>query len=559
LIGLVGAAACLAACGGGIGQDTGEARNLPYAEASVEAHAILAVANDISHDEAAFDGAIGLDRRAAKGLIVQRQAGVFTSLAQLYAVPYCKASCLSDLLEYAATHGIYTLPQIDVVFSPQPIESSHLTRVAQLIDGAQETIDIAMYSYSSRDPVRGALERAAERGVAIRFLANSDLAKNEQKSGGLEDMGIDVRRVTKIMHHKYAIVDGPRSDDTLERAASAQVATGSANWSSSAATRYDENTLFFTGYPELSLRLQHEFDVLWAGSKDVVYHALEWDTVRAASIQSHFPVYETDKQHVFLTSANFAPTSSSGWSKLGTTVVTDELVAAIGRATESLQIATGHFVSLPIAQAVVDALAARPQLEVDIVLDCQETSKQGEIGDLKSAIESAGGHISYKCNTYRWHYKYAQQMHHKYMIVDGLQLYTGSLNFSDNAESNSFENMLLFQAAEHDSLIASFEENFALVAQYGHAGDAAALAELEADISGGDTVPLNWYTPISMSLATFGELKSLIRSECPATQSWSGTGPANTYNKHFTQHPEWFATCHKSGYPWPDVPEDQRL
>lgn len=559
LLSLLCAVASLTGCGDSIGQDVGAASDVPYAEGSVEAHAILAVANDVSNDVAAFDDAIGLDRRAATRLVDHREGRVFTALAQLYEVPYCKASCLSHLLEYADQQGLYTQPEVATIFSPQPIETSHLARVAELIDGAMDTVDIAMYSYSSRDPIRGALQRARERGVVIRFLANTDLAKNEQKCAPLEEMGIDVRRVTKIMHHKYAIIDGPRTDETLERGMNAWVASGSANWSSSAATRYDENTLFFRGYPELTLRMQHEFDVLWAGSKDIVYEDLPWDTTRAEAIVDHFAAYESQNHHVVFTSANFSPTATSGWSNLGTTTVTNVIVEAIGRAQQSLKIATGHFVSLPIAKAVANALVKHPELQVDVVLDCQETSKGGDIGELKSAIEASGGRIRYKCNTYRWHYKYAQQMHHKYLIVDGAQLYTGSLNFSDNAESNTFENMLMFQGKEHASLIASFENNFAMVNEYGHADEFAALDQLKADVVGGDTVPLTWYAPISMSLDTFDELKSLIRSECPATQSWSGTGPANTYNKHFTQNPNWFETCHKTGYPWPEVPEEMRL
>ncbi len=565
--------ATLAACvGDDVGSDVSESNQIPYAEGSAEARAILQVANDQTLGVEQFDSSehVGLNARAAENIVAYRDGdpatadddNFFDSLKELFSVSYCKKSCLNKLLAYAKLTGIYSENgNISVLFSPQASENSHLARIAEIIDNeADETIDIAMYSYSHQDPVRSALQRALDRGVKIRFMANSDLANSSSKGGGLENMGIDVRRVTKIMHHKLAIIDGPRDNDTLGRAGSAYIITGSGNWSSSAATLYDENTLFMTGYPELALRLQRDFDTLWAGSKDVVYNdSLVWDQTRGDITDGLIAENDDPNTHALLTSFNFAPTSSQGWSVLGTTVVTDALVEAIGRAEHSLHVATGHFLNEPIAQAIVDQLEAYPDLEVDIILDCQETSKSGTIATLKNKIESLGGHIGYKCNTYRWHYKFAKQMHHKYMVIDEHTLYTGSLNFSLNAETNTFENMLMFTGAEHSGLVASYLQNHTSVRSYGQQDNGAALQELKDDIATGDTVPLNWYTAISMDLDTFRDLKDAIRERCPATKSWEQTGEAKTYNKYFNSSPHWFSECHTTGYAWPKVPEDMRI
>src|SRR6478672_7311835 len=59
----------------------------------------------------------------------------------------------------------------DVVFSPQPAESSHTARIAKLIDGAKGSIDIAIYSYSDAR-IADALKRAVDRGVKVRFIFN---------------------------------------------------------------------------------------------------------------------------------------------------------------------------------------------------------------------------------------------------------------------------------------------------------------------------------------------------------------------------------------------------
>ena len=69
--------------------------------------------------------------------------------------------------------------------------------------------------------------------------------------------------------------------EVIDFAQTARLISGSGNWSSSAGSIYDENTLFMNGYAELTLRLQRDFDKLWAGSKDVAYQALPFDDTRA--------------------------------------------------------------------------------------------------------------------------------------------------------------------------------------------------------------------------------------------------------------------------------------
>ncbi|MCA9623136.1 MAG: hypothetical protein KC731_29155, partial [Myxococcales bacterium] len=413
----------LAACGGADTESgVQDATSMPYADGTPEAAAILAVANDKSLDLVAFDEEVGLHKTAAKNLIAYRDGDPetdaddhrFAELRDLWSISYCKTSCFESLLAYAKDHGLYGgNGNISVVFSPQQNpDEQHLAKIAKLIDDeADETIDIALYSYSHSGPIRDAIERALDRGVKIRFLADTDLANSASKGGALEEIGIDVRRVTKIMHHKFAIIDGPRDDDSLDRAMSAHVVSGSANWSSSAGSLYDENTLFMTGYPEIALRLQRDFDTLWAGSKDKVWQSFEWDQTRGNITDALIAQYDDPNTDVFLTSFNFKPTSSGGWSVLGTSVVTDELVKAIHTAETSIHVASGHFINLPVAQAILDVKTQRPDVEVDIILDCQEIPRDGEIVALKAAIEAAGGTIQYKCNTFRWHYKYAMEMH----------------------------------------------------------------------------------------------------------------------------------------------------
>ena len=53
------------------------------------------------------------------------------------------------------------------------------------------------------------------------------------------------------------------------------------------------------------------------------------------------------------------------------------------------------------------------------------------------------------------------QMHHKYMVIDGDELWTGSFNLSDNAEHNTMENMLDFRGPGlAPTSSAAYEGNF---------------------------------------------------------------------------------------------------
>lgn len=566
VFGLLGAVLSGVACSDDVGSDAQNQAQIPFAEGSPEAIAVLAVANDQALDFEAYDVDVALHKKAAQNLVAHRDGdpetteddNLFDDLNELWGVSYCKSTCFGKLLSYAKDNGYFGNGAGEdhaVVFSPQTdTNETHLAKVAAMIDGAEHSIDIAMYSYSHQDPIKSALERAKAKGVKIRFLANTDLANSSSKGGKLEtELGIDVRRVTKIMHHKFAIIDGPRDDESLGRASTARIASGSANWSGSAANRYDENTLFLEGYTELALRMQRDFDTLWAGSKDVVFNAsLTFDPTRANITDELIAEHEDPNVHAYFTSGNFKARSNGSWSSLGTTVVTDRLVQGILSAEQSLEIASGHFVSEPIAQAVVDAMTANPGLQVRIVLDCQEASKGGLVGDLKDDIETLGGDLSYKCNSYRWHYKFAEQMHHKYIIVDGDELYTGSLNFSDNSETNSFENMLYFTGPEHAQLIASYQANIAKIAAYGHADNA--LQALMEDLETADVIPLVWQPAITMTPAEFQAIKDVIRDRCPATKSWENTPEGDTYDAYFNDNPYWFDTCDTTGYPWTDVP-----
>jgi len=437
------------------------------------------------------------------------------------------------------------LTESGVVFSPQPLEDSHLPKIAELIEGAQHSVDVAMYSYSDAR-INAALAGAAARGVKVRFLSEaasddrrlSGAALTSSKSGQLEAKGIDVRWVNKILHHKFVLVDGPRDD--LARADTARLATGSANWSNGAATRFDENTLFLVGAPELALRFQREFELLWTHSRDFASRAFPED--HGAAVIGDPVAPDDPAADALFTSANFDAAGDTFRTNNKDTV-SEAMVAAIRGARASIHIASGHLRSRPISEALMARAAEPDAVDIKVYLDGQEFISAGTHRAQEQKVASclvaagtsaarkrdclqrgflfgyqvgrtAGIDVRYKYYAYRWDYSYAPQMHHKYMVVDGETLFTGSYNFSDNAERDTFENVVVLRAPAHAAIIDAFEANFTSIWETGR-GATDKLPPLRASIASLATIPIV-FEPMALTWSEVSDLKDAIRERCPA-------------------------------------------
>lgn len=527
---------------------------------SLEELAVLALVNDPLVNAVELDVDARMNRTAAYNIVAHRNGpdGVvgtadddsFDDLHELDAVKYVGKVALEQLLAYAIDQGYLDRlrgKSADVVFSPQPYESSHNARVAALIDDAQHSLDIAMYSYSDAR-IATALENAVTRGVEVRFIFETaaedrkltgDAAQNS-KSGRLERMGINVRYVNKIMHHKFMIVDGPRDD--ADAADTAWLVSGSGNWSNGAATRYDENTLFLRGHRELAMRVQAEFNHLWAHSRDFVGDASLPYELSSLDI-GEADIDDGPSSHAYFTSANFTVTSTT-FRVTGLNTISDALVDAIERAQVSIHIASGHLRSRPVAEALIAKRAARPDMDIRVYLDGQEYISSWyhnqQLTDLDSCVAAAGtsesrlrncydsgfyfGYqvgqagidVRYKYYSYRWHYSYAEQMHHKYAIFDGTELWTGSYNLSNNAEHNTMENMIMLRGAEFASLVAAYEQNFETMWQTGRAE--GLLATLRNRVQTASSIPLV-FDSMALTWDEVTSLKALIAANCSVINS----------------------------------------
>ncbi|MEW5799182.1 MAG: phospholipase D-like domain-containing protein [Bacteroidota bacterium] len=154
---------------------------------------------------------------------------------------------------------------MELYFSPSDRVTSHINTA---LNSATTAVNVAMLSFT-RDELGQTLVAKKSAGKKVRVLMD-----NNSDSGNeftvLQSGGVDVRlpgaALSGLLHHKYAIIDAenPSAPDQT-------VVTGSHNWSSSAETSNNENTLIVHSKRIANLYLQ-EFKAryLEAGGTDTI-------------------------------------------------------------------------------------------------------------------------------------------------------------------------------------------------------------------------------------------------------------------------------------------------
>ncbi|MGC8501416.1 phospholipase D family protein [Desulfurella sp.] len=146
---------------------------------------------------------------------------------------------------------------IEVYFTPsfEPID-----KIISLIDHSKRSIDVAMYSFTSR-PLAQSLINAKKRGVKVRLLLDGEWNSPKNKYSKVEYLlknGINIRFAKAhkyydrygIMHNKFAIFD----DKIVE--------TGSLNWTAQAPKANDENVLVIDRV-DIANVYKKQFEELW--------------------------------------------------------------------------------------------------------------------------------------------------------------------------------------------------------------------------------------------------------------------------------------------------------
>ncbi len=124
---------------------------------------------------------------------------------------------------------------------------------------------------------------------------------------------------------------------------------------------------------------------------------------------------------------------------------TEAVVQVLQKARHEILVQAYSFTSKPIAQALVDAKGRG--VHVDVLLDrSNELETYSELSDL------LGNGITPLIDA---HHAIA---HNKVMVIDGHTLVTGSFNFTNQAEHDNAENLLVLSG--HPELVRAYRQNF---------------------------------------------------------------------------------------------------
>jgi len=288
------------------------------------------------------------------------------------------------------------------------------THLVEFINTAQQTIDIAAYDFDLEN-VANALANAVARGVRVRMVTDTDTLTNEnpkvQKAFGILNQAkipiVDDQR-GPIMHNKFVVVDG--------RA----IWTGSWNFTDGDTYRLNNNAIKIVS-GQLAQNYTAEFEKMFvqrsfgpskpAGGTEALV------TLQSVPIENYF-----------------APEDG----------VADKIVARLNQAQQSIHFLAFSFTS----DAIGSAMLARAKAGVSVAGVFETTgsetqySEYGKMRKVKLDVLQDG-------NPY--------VMHHKVIIIDGRTVIFGSFNFSNNADKDNDENLLII---DDPALAEAFEAEF---------------------------------------------------------------------------------------------------
>ena len=311
-----------------------------------------------------------------------------------------------------------TLDAIRIYFSDPGGPTSSTYRggpdalLAQAIDEAQYSIDIAMYNLDLWS-IRDALLRAHRRGLTVRMVTDSDnILEREIQELLAADIPVLGDRREPLMHHKFVVID------RLE------VWTGSMNMTVSGAYRNDNNLVCIRS-SELAADYTREFEEMFLEDR---FGALSLrDTPHPSLRIDGVPV------EVF-----FSPDDDPA----------SRIIELLLDADESIEFMVYALTADPIA----DALLARSEAGV-IVRGVIERGQAANAGSDYDRIVQAGIDLRLDANE--------RNMHHKVIIIDGNTVITGSYNFSRSAQEFNDENVLvLHNASLAQRFLIEFERIF---------------------------------------------------------------------------------------------------
>lgn len=320
------------------------------------------------------------------------------------------AAALALALVAVGAPAAAQVPVTEVLFSPATsgFESAMRTKVIAFIGEATSTLEIAGFSISDADVI-AALNARSAAGVKVRVVTDgSNRAILTGLSGSIQvrDDGAN----SDEMHHKFIVVDGT------------SVWTGSANFNIPNFTQLNNNAVIVRN-ATIAAAYQAEFDRMFNGS----FHTAK-SGVLAASVTTGGQALE----------ARFAPTDG----------VANRIIGLLQDADTSIYFAAftfNHRGSQGSLDGIAKAMADRASFGV-VTLRGVFDNGQASGGDdftkfdeLDALEPGPTGNIDVR----KVSSAAANDMHHKFIVIDRRIVVTGSFNFTVEADEKNDENVII--------------------------------------------------------------------------------------------------------------------
>ena len=282
------------------------------------------------------------------------------------------------------------------------------THLVDLINGAQSTIDGAMYQFNLQD-VADALIAAHNRGVKIRIAYDNEYTEPDPQMKQVIDAGIQAvpDERSAFMHDKFFVIDGQT------------VWTGSWNVTTNDTFRNNNNALIIRS-TQLAQNYTAEIDEMMNGQFGPDSPANTPNpslTLNGIQIENYFSPEDEPMPH---------------------------LISLASTAQKTLHFMTFSFTDDDLANAIIQ----RAQAGVQVAGIFESRGANTEASSCPPLL-SAGLDVRLDGNKYTFH--------HKVLIVDSAVVAVGSFNWSNNAANSNDENLLII----HDPNIAAlYEQEF---------------------------------------------------------------------------------------------------
>lgn len=327
---------------------------------------------------------------------------------------FATRSLSSGQIETFFNHGIDHTFANGLVPNGETFEAVLYETIAR-IDGAQQTLDVAMYN-NNRSDITNALKAAHARGVRVRYVAALDASNSALDPAPA--FPVLYGNSTALMHNKFMVIDADLSDK-------AWVMGGAMNWTAQNMV-YDFNNTLFIQDQSLARTYEIEFEEMWGS-----------DETQPNPLESRFgPAKRDNTPHQFIIGGHavecyFSPSDHT----------TSRIETVLRNAQSEALFAAFSFTKNELGDALVDAHNAA--VPVRGIME-----NISDVGAEYTHLLANGVNVR--------HHNLPGEFHHKYGVVDAYDLnsdptvITGSHNWSFSAETANDENTLIL----HDPILA---------------------------------------------------------------------------------------------------------